>query len=117
MTTPPSRLPAQERIESPPDVRGWSVTFQSRQRHDGPTPVSSFQKRRGGRRGPATVARRRCRRLAELLKVRRLESDTLGSERQGDSAALGARATGSRPPWGPVSYTHLRAHETPEHLV
>src|SRR5665647_1785181 len=25
MTTPPSRLPAQERIESPPDVRGWSV--------------------------------------------------------------------------------------------
>src|SRR5665647_2609900 len=25
MTTPPSRLLAQERIESPPDVRGWSV--------------------------------------------------------------------------------------------
>src|SRR5450759_746870 len=27
MTTPPSRLSAQERIESPPDVRGWSVGF------------------------------------------------------------------------------------------
>ena len=25
MSTAPSRLPAQERIESPPDVRGWSV--------------------------------------------------------------------------------------------
>src|SRR5450756_1930202 len=32
MTTPPSRLSAQERIESPPDVRGWSVINEAQPR-------------------------------------------------------------------------------------
>src|SRR5659263_135037 len=32
MSTPPSRPPAQERIESPPDVRGWSVIDEAQPR-------------------------------------------------------------------------------------
>src|SRR5678816_3552925 len=50
--------------------------------------------------------------LEELRRFRQWDSKTPGHPEYGRTPGVEA-TTG---PLGPVSYTHLRAHETPEHL-